>query len=227
MTRNSPRRPGPSPPPSPDVPPASQLSLGLLLTAAAGMIDVVGFIELGGFYTSFMSGNTTQLGAGIADLGPALVLPAGLIVLFVVGSFLGSLIGGSTDRRRVMGVLCLVLTGLAATLALAGLGFSAAQAMLMLAASAGAQNAVLPQRGAVRLGTTFVTGTLFAVGQDLARAIRGEAPPLRWVQHLLVWLALLLGALAGAAAYGHLQLWALLLPAAIYLAFLVGFLLRR
>ena len=46
--------------------PTPQLSLGLLLTAAAGMIDVVGFIELGGFYTSFMSGNTTQLGAGLA-----------------------------------------------------------------------------------------------------------------------------------------------------------------
>ncbi|MDB5537022.1 MAG: hypothetical protein JWQ65_1897, partial [Devosia sp.] len=42
--------------------PAPKLSLGLLLTAAAGFIDAIGFIKLGGFYTSFMSGNTTQLG---------------------------------------------------------------------------------------------------------------------------------------------------------------------
>ncbi|MDB5541669.1 MAG: hypothetical protein JWQ89_3396 [Devosia sp.] len=207
--------------------PAPQLSLGLALTAAAGMIDVVGFIELGGFYTSFMSGNTTQLGAGIADLGPTLALPAGLIIMFVVGSFLGSIITGPDDRRRTMGVLALVLFGLAVTLALSVLGFTAAQAMLALATAAGAQNAILVQRGAARLGTTFVTGTLFAVGQDLARTVRGEAPPLRWVQHLLVWLALLLGALGGAIAYGAWHVWALLLPAAVYLVFLIGFAARR
>lgn len=227
MTPSSPRRPRPSQPPSPELTPAPQLSLGLLLTAAAGMIDVVGFIELGGFYTSFMSGNTTQLGAGLADLGPALALPAGLIVMFVVGSFFGSLIGGKTDRRRAMGVLALVLTGLGVTLALSGLGFSAAQAMLALAAAAGAQNAIMSPRGAVRLGATFVTGTLFAVGQDLARTVRGEAPPLRWVQHLLVWLALLVGALIGGVAYGAWHLWALALPAAIYATFLVGLAVRR
>lgn len=207
--------------------PTPQLSLGLLLTAAAGMIDVVGFIQLGGFYTSFMSGNTTQLGAGLADFGEALALPAGLIVMFVVGSFLGSLVNGRTDRRRAMGVLALVLFGLAVTLSLSALGFSAAQAMLALATAAGAQNALMVQRGAVRLGTTFVTGTLFAVGQDLARTVRGEAPPLRWLQHLLVWVALLVGALVGGLAYGMWQIWALALPAAIYAAFFVGLAARR
>lgn len=206
--------------------PAPQLSLGLLLTAAAGMIDVVGFIELGGFYTSFMSGNTTQLGAGIAELRPALVLPAGLIIMFIVGSFLGSIVGGATDRRRSMGVLVLVLVGLGITMLLSALGFTAAQAMLALATAAGAQNAIMSQRGAVRLGATFVTGTLFAVGQDLARTIRGEAPPLRWIQHLLVWLALLIGALIGGVAYGAWHIWALALPATIYVAFFVGLAIR-
>jgi uncharacterized membrane protein YoaK (UPF0700 family) len=75
-------------------------------------------------------------------------------------------------------------------------------------------------RGSVRLGTTFVTGTLFGVGQDLARAVRGEAPAWRWAQHLLVWVALLVGALLGALAYGEWRLWALLAPGAIYLVFL-------
>lgn len=206
--------------------PAPQLSLGLILTAAAGMIDVVGFIELGGYYTSFMSGNTTQLGAGLATAGQGLILPAGLIVLFVIGSFLGSLLRGRDERRRMIAVLLLVLFGLAATLVLRGAGFSIDQAMLVLAASAGAQNAILVPQGAVRLGATFVTGTLFAAGQDLARAVRREAPPWRWAQHLLVWLALLVGACIGALAYGSLQLLALLLPALIYVAFVVGLLVR-
>lgn len=207
--------------------PAPRLSLGLLLTAAAGMIDVVGFIELGGFYTSFMSGNTTQLGAGLAHLGPALALPAGLVVMFVIGSFLGSLVSSIGNRRGRVGVLAIVIAGLLITLTLHTNGFSAAQAMLALAAAAGAQNAVLPQTGAARLGTTFVTGTLFAVGQDMARAVRREAPPLRWAQHLLVWFALLFGAFIGAAAYGYWQVGALVIPGAVYLLFMVGFIVRR
>lgn len=207
--------------------PAPHLSLGLLLTAAAGMIDVVGFIELGGFYTSFMSGNTTQLGAGLAHLGPALALPAGLVVMFIIGSFLGSLVSSIGQRRGRVGVLTIVIAGLLITLILHANGFSAAQAMLALAAAAGAQNAVLPQTGAVRLGTTFVTGTLFAVGQDLARAVRGEAPPLRWAQHLLVWFALLLGAAIGAVTYGYWQVGTLAIPGAVYLLFMIGFIVRR
>jgi uncharacterized membrane protein YoaK (UPF0700 family) len=209
------------------VTPTPHLSLGLVLTAAAGMIDVVGFIELGGFYTSFMSGNTTQLGAGLAHMGTALALPAGLVVMFVIGSFVGSLVSSIGQRRGRVGVLSIVIAGLLTTLSLHANGFSPAQAMLALAAAAGAQNAVLPQTGAARLGATFVTGTLFAVGQDLARAVRGEAPPLRWMQHLLVWLALLLGAAIGATAYGQWQVGALIVPGAVYLLFMIGFVVRR
>jgi uncharacterized membrane protein YoaK (UPF0700 family) len=206
--------------------PAPQLTLGLILTTAAGMIDAVGFIELGGYYTSFMSGNTTQLGTGLATAAHGLVLPAGLIVLFIIGSFIGSLISGKDERRRMIAVLLLVLFGLAATLAMRGVGFSTDQAMLILAASAGAQNAILAPRGAVRLGATFVTGTLFAVGQDLARAVRREAPGWRWAQHLLVWLALLVGACIGAFAYGFLHLLALIVPALIYAGFVLGLIVR-
>ena len=202
--------------------PTPHLSLGLVLTAAAGMIDVVGFIELGGFYTSFMSGNTTQLGAGLVHWGPSLLLPAGLIVMFVAGSFLGSLISGLGGRRGRIGTLSVVILGLLIAVALYANGLTPSQSMLTLAAAAGAQNAVLQPGGAARLGATFVTGTLFGVGQDMARAVRGEAPPWRWVQHLLVWASLLLGAIVGAFAYGQWHVGALLVPGAIYLAFLVG-----
>jgi uncharacterized membrane protein YoaK (UPF0700 family) len=190
------------------------------------MIDVVGFIELGGFYTSFMSGNTTQLGAGLASMGGSLLLPAGLIVMFVIGSFVGALVSSLGGRRGRIGVLSIVLAGLLLTLTLHANGFSPAQAMLALAAAAGAQNAALPQSGAARLGTTFVTGTLFAAGQDMARAVRREAPPWRWVQHLLVWLSLLLGAAVGAFAYGQWQVGALMVPGAVYLLFFVGDVIR-
>lgn len=205
--------------------PQRRLFLGLLLTGCAGFIDAIGFIELGGFYTSFMSGNTTQLGTGAirADL---VLLPLGLIVMFFLGSFAGSLLALRSTRWGPSFVLAFVIATIALTLALMLAGLPPSSAMLILAAGAGAQNATLPFNGGARLGTTFVSGTLFAAGQDLAGAMAGTVPRWRWLQQLQVWAALLLGALAGAASYGGLNIWAVLLPAAVYMAMLIGFAMK-
>ncbi len=204
--------------------PAPKLSLGLLLTATAGFIDAIGFIELSGFYTSFMSGNTTQLGDALANgITQTAVLTASLVLLFFLGSFVGSVLALIDRRWGPVGALALVLLALAAALALTLAGYPAPQAMLALAVAAGAQNAVLLSEGSVRLGATFVTGTLFAAGQDLARALRRQAPPWRWAQHLLVWISLLAGASLGALGYRTLNIYALTLPLAVYATFLLGF----
>lgn len=209
--------------------PTPQLSLGLLLTAAAGCVDVVGFIELGGHYTSFMSGNTTQLGDALAHgAWPIVAVTAGLVVLFFIGSVAGSLLAAAAGRRwGSAAVTALVLASLGAALGLSFGGWPASQSMLALAAGAGAQNAILPSTGSVRLGATFVTGTLFLAGRDLAEALLGSAPPWRWAQHLLVWLSLLAGGLVGAIGYAGTGIAILSLPAAIYLGFLVAFIVRR
>lgn len=208
--------------------PARTLGLGLLLTATAGFIDAIGFIVLGGYYTSFMSGNTTQLGAGTAHgLGSALALPAGLVTLFFIGSFFGSLIAQSSQRWGPPATLGLVVLTIGLSLMLHFAGYPPTQSMLPLALAAGTQNAVLQPIGAARLGTTFVTGTLFGAGQDLARAITGKAPRWRWLQHVLVWAALCAGALLGAIAFGRWATDALLAPSLVYLGCMLWFLVVR
>lgn len=209
--------------------PMPQLSLGLILTAAAGFVDVVGFVELGGHFTSFMSGNITQLGDALA-LGawPVARITASLVALFLLGSVAGSMLvltGGT--RWGSAAVTGFVVATFIVTLALAYVGFSPNQFMLALAAGAGAQNAILPSTGSVRLGTTFVTGTLFAAGQDLARAFYRLAPLWRWAQHMLVWTSLLFGGLLGGLGYKLLGINVLLVPGAVYLGFFVAFVLRR
>lgn len=205
--------------------PARTLSLGLLLTGTAGFVDAIGFIVLGGYYTSFMSGNTTQLGAGLAGgLGPALGLPAALVGLFFAGSFFGSLIAQASQRWGAAAALALVVLTIGLSLGLRFAGVEAGLSMLPLAFAAGAQNAVLQPIGAARLGTTFVTGTLFAAGQDLARATAGKAPPWRWLQHVMVWAALCAGALIGALTYGVWTADALVVPAIVYLGCMGWFL---
>lgn len=208
--------------------PTPQLSVGLLLTAAAGFADVIGFIELGGHFTTFMSGNITQLGDALArGAGPVALVTGSLVALFFIGSVIGSLLALLAGPRwGAAAVTTFVLASFGATLVLALLGFPPGQFMLILAAGAGAQNAILPSTGSVRLGTTFVTGTLFTAGQDLARALCGKAPPWRWAQHMLVWSSLLVGGLLGAFGYGIGGVNALLGPAMVYLGFLVAFLFR-
>lgn len=204
--------------------PARALGAGLLLTATAGFVDAIGFITLGGYYTSFMSGNTTQLGADLAAGNWAIaLLPAGLVALFFAGSFVGSLIAHSSRRWGPATALALVVTGIGLTLLLKSMGAPVHFAMLPLAFAAGAQNAVLQPIGAARLGATFVTGTLYAAGQDLARAVTGDAPALRWLQHLMVWASLCLGAMLGALAFGQWHADALLIPAAAYLGAMLWF----
>lgn len=209
--------------------PTPQLSHGLLLTATAGFADVVGFIELGGHFTSFMSGNTTQLGDALAQGSwPVALMSASLIGLFFLGSFAGALLALLAGPRwGTFAVTALVLLSFLATLGLALAGLPPSQFMLILAAGAGAQNAILPSAGSARLGATFVTGTLFAAGNELARALRGLAPPWLWTQHVLVWAALLLGGLLGAWGYGIAGITALMGPAAVYLGLLILLLVRR
>ncbi len=204
--------------------PARALTAGLILTSTAGFVDAIGFITLGGYYTSFMSGNTTQLGADLAAGNWTIAaLPAGLVALFFAGSVAGSLIAQSSRRWGAAITLALVVLGIGLTLLLRAAGVGLVWAMLPLAFAAGTQNAVLQPIGAARLGATFVTGTLFAAGQDLARAMAGQAPPLRWLQHLTVWGSLCLGALLGALAFGHWQADALLIPAAVYFGAMIWF----
>jgi uncharacterized membrane protein YoaK (UPF0700 family) len=207
------------------VTPPAKLGIGLVFTACAGFIDAVGLLELGGYFVSFMSGNTTQLGVGLGGLGLGIALPFSLVVMFFAGSLAGSLLALSSRRWGPAAALGLVLAVLLVSTALAAL-VGIRQAMLALAIAGGAQNAVLPPRGAARLGATFVSGTLFAAGQDLARALRGLAPRWRWLQHLLVWASLCGGAAVGAVVEAHWGVPALLAPAAVYLAFLVDFLVR-
>ena len=203
--------------------PARHLVLGMVLTGAAGFVDAIGFIELGGFFTSFMSGNTTQGGAALVDgAWPVVGLTLSLVALFFIGSVLGNLLAFSNLRWGPAAVSGGVALGVTGALVLVLLGHPPGQSMLVLAAAAGAQNAILPMRGAVRLGATFVTGTLYVAGQDLALALKGKVPPWRWAQHLAIWLGLLAGAIIGAWLYSLVGIYALALPIFVYAAFTTG-----
>ena len=60
------------------------VALACTLSALAGYIDGIGFIQLGGLFVSFMSGNSTRLGVSLAEANwPNAAIGFSLIVLFV------------------------------------------------------------------------------------------------------------------------------------------------
>jgi uncharacterized membrane protein YoaK (UPF0700 family) len=189
------------------------------LSALAGFIDATGFIALGGFFISFMSGNTTRLAVGVARGSASALLAASLIGLFVLGVVLGTLAGHlARDRRAVMVLLLVtVLLALAALLNMTGLPRGAIAAMTL---AMGAENAVFEREGEVHIGLTYMTGTLVKLGQHLTWALLG-GPRWSWTPYLLLWLGLASGALAGALAWPHLglnNLWLAAGAAAVFTA---------
>ncbi|GBU16570.1 MULTISPECIES: DUF1275 family protein [Methylobacterium] len=190
---------------------AFEIAFGLTLTALAGFIDALGFIRLGGLYTSFMSGNTTRMSVALGQGAWTLAAgPAVLIATFAVGAMLGGGLAGLTSPRwRTACVLGFEALLLVAALAMEITVPDHAVAALFMALAMGAQNAALVHVGGFRAGTTFVTGALYGFGQKLGLALAGHGPAFGWVPDGAVWLALLSGAVAGTVAYGVSPLYAL------------------
>lgn len=171
------------------------------LAALAGYVDAIGFIELGGYFVAFMSGNSTRLSVGLIADGPVggSLIAGGLIATFVAGVVAGSVVGHVAAAHRRPAVLGLVaaLLALAAALGAAGLTAGAIAAMVL---AMGAENAVFDREGEVHIGLTYMTGALVKFGQRATAALLGGAR-LAWMPYLLLWLGLIAGAVTGAAVH--------------------------
>ena len=187
----------------------SGVLLAATLSALAGYVDAVGFLTLGGFFVSFMSGNSTRLGVGLATgRWDEAVVAAGLIALFVVGVVIGGTVArrfGEGRRSAVLAVEALLLL-IAATLCTLG---HRPAGMIAVVLAMGVENAVFQKQGDVGVGLTYMTGTLVKMGQRITTALHGGAR-WDWLPFLALWFGLSAGGALGAASYlrfGVLALW--------------------
>jgi uncharacterized membrane protein YoaK (UPF0700 family) len=188
-------------------------ALAASLAAVAGYVDATGFLASKGFFVSFMSGNSTRLAVGSIERAADAAAALALIAVFVVGVFIGSLIGRRSGRHQRSSVIALVAVTLGAAVVLALLGQLHA-ALGLMALAMGAENAIFEAEGEVQIGLTYMTGTLVKFGQRLATAISG-GNRWGWVPYAMLWLGLVAGAVLGAAMFPHFGLTSLLLPAAL------------
>lgn len=177
---------------------ARLLALGLAMLA--GFVDAMGFLALGGVFVSFMSGNSTRLGAGIAqpDHLLAALLPFAVIVLFVIGVMIGKII-----RHKRKNPATVILSFMTVMLLLAAASYQTALPhipFLFMILAMGSANNVFVRGGEVAIGVTYMTGTLVKLGQRLANVYLGEARH-DWKPYLFLWCALVSGAVMGAACF--------------------------
>lgn len=188
--------------------------LSACLSGLAGFVDAIGYIKLGGFFVSFMSGNSTRLGVGAAIQMTDAFLALGLILVFVTGVIVGTLFGNWTKSNAAS--LGLVTAFLAAAAILHVLDLDRIAVVSMVLAM-GAENTVFQRNGEVSIGLTYMMGTLVKMGQWVAAAIVG-GPKDAWIPYAILWAGLVTGACLGAVTYAHIGmngLWIAALAAAL------------
>ena len=189
----------------------SRRRLAVAAAALAGYVDAAGFLSANSYFVSFMSGNTTRLGVDLVADPRTAVVPALLILGFVIGVFGGALLAAKAGKQRKFAVLCLVAALLAGA-AMAGRGAELELAMALLVLAMGALNNTFQRDGAVSVGLTYMTGALVRFAQGLAAKALGHGDA-GWESWLMLWLGLALGAVAGAFALLTWPAYALWLPA--------------
>ena len=188
--------------------------LAVSFAAMAGMVDAIGFLASGGFFLSFMSGNSTRFSVGLVEGAPYVGMVALLLLSFVAGVVAGSLIGRKNilaHARRQAFILIIISLLLFAAPLIAGLGYLLI-ALCFAAFCMGLENTLFEREGSVSFGLTYMTGALVKIGQGLATGISGGAR-LEWVPYLLLWLGLVSGAAIGALMFSIFGLNSLWLPA--------------
>lgn len=177
--------------------------LALVLTATAGFVDAVGFLEVGGYFVSFMSGNSTRMAVDLStgDLGGAGV--AGVILVsFFLGAFTGAVVTRRlfpADRPAILGLVAALLLASVALGPVTWPTIVGVPLSIMVAAGAmGALNSVFHYGGEVSLGITYMTGAVVKSAHRLVDALFGGS----WVPYrhqVALWAALAFGGVVGAA----------------------------
>lgn len=182
---------------------AAAIVQDLLMAAGAaflaGATDVYGLAKLGHLFVSFMSGNTTKLAVAIGQghwSGADRI--AAIIGLFVLGAFVGEIIGVLGGRRHVAVVTFAVAVLLAVPVVAPGWEVTA------LVLAMGALNASMAHVGETTISLTYVTGTLVKLGRGVGRLLCGRHEDLSWTLQLPLWVSLLGGAVAATLVRGAL-----------------------
>jgi uncharacterized membrane protein YoaK (UPF0700 family) len=164
-----------------------EATVALVLAIVTGYVDAVGFTHMFDVFVANQSGNVILFGIGLGNTDwEAIWRPALSTAGFVAGVSLGLLLARRIRARRrapiLLGVEAAILVVVAAGAGdLAGRThpFGGVKGVLLLAGSAvamGVQTDVIRRAASVSVATTYQSGTLTRIGDELAGAVARSRP---------------------------------------------------
>lgn len=201
--------------------------LATSLAVVAGSVDAIGFTEVFRVFPANQSGNAVLLGMGIGgDHEVSVWRPVAALVGFGVGVAVAIVLGSRFDARRraarLLGLEILVLLPLAVVVLLrddvgeiSGPGTGAL--LVATAAAMGVQTEVIRHAAGVGVATTYQSGAIVRLAEDVAHTMPLERERTYNRVDLIVLLLVLAAYVAGAAVGAAIDTWqgSMIVPLAV------------
>lgn len=197
-----------------------QERLAIFLAWIAGYIDATGLIQWK-TYVSFMSGNTTSLGAAIStDKYGIIITSATVISCFLLGIYVGTCL--SLWKRIKNQILTFYLvSGILIFYSIIAYFYDINNftSIAIVGFSMGLMNTIVTSVGNQKVNTDFVTGTLNSLARNTAMLtmtedkIEKEEYKSNAIHLLLLWIGFLSGAFVAPFLFGYFGKWTLMIPA--------------
>jgi len=197
-----------------------QERLAVFLALIAGCIDATGLIQWK-TYVSFMSGNTTSLGAAISTGKYGIVVTSVTVIsCFLLGIFAGTCL--SLWKRIANPILTFYLvSGILIFYSIIAYFYNInnLSAIAIVGFSMGMMNTIVTSLGKQKINTDFVTGTLNSLARNTAMLMmtddktEKEEYKSNAIHLLLLWLGFLSGAFTAPFLPDYFGKWTLMIPA--------------
>ncbi|KOS04761.1 hypothetical protein AM493_00895 [Flavobacterium akiainvivens] len=202
----------------------AQEKLAILLAFIAGYTDATGLIQWK-TYVSFMSGNTTQLGAGFFSGKSEIVITSiTVITSFLIGVYIGSCIT-LWKKRKAKTIVFYITSGIMILYTFINYNHQipVIPSIAVIGFAMGMMNTIVTSVGNLKVNTDFVTGTLNSLAKNIAiftmsndKNEKKESKDYA-IHLLLLWIGFVSGAFTSSFLINLLEKCTLLVPAILLL----------
>ena len=201
-----------------------QEKLAIFLAFIAGYTDATGLIQWK-TYVSFMSGNTTQLGASFFSEKYGIIITSiTVITSFLIGIYAGTCLS-LWKKCRIKTIAFYIVSGIMILYTLFNYHHpvSVIPSVAIIGFAMGMMNTIVTTVGNLKVNTDFVTGTLNSLAKNTAiftmsndENEKNESKT-NAIHLLLLWIGFVSGAIVSPFLINLLEKWILLVPAILLL----------
>ena len=209
-----------------------QERLAICLALIAGYVDATGLIQWK-TYVSFMSGNTTSLGAAVSTGKPGIIITSfTVIICFLSGIYAGTCL--SLWKRIKNPILTFyIVSGILIFNSIIAYFYDINNllSIAIVGFSMGLMNTIVTSVGKQKVNTDFVTGTLNSLARNTAMLtmtddkMEKEEYKSNAIHLLLLWIGFLSGAFIAPFLLDYFGKWTLMIPALLLM--ICGILISR